>query len=197
MAPSSRSITVERRAAADGLPPLELRRSTRRRKTASAHARDGVVVVQLPAGLPPAEERRIIKDLAAKVTGEVRARQAGGDQELARRARRLADRYVDGVRAGVVRWSGRMTRRHGSCTPGHGTIRVSRVLATYPEYVLDYVLVHELAHLVVSGHTDDFRNIVDRYPQAERARGFLEGVAQARAPLPPDALTSDDEPDHP
>jgi predicted metal-dependent hydrolase len=44
--------------------------------------------------------------------------------------------------------------------------------------VLDYVLVHELAHLVVPDHSPAFHEIVDRYPRAERARGFL--IAMSR-----------------
>jgi hypothetical protein len=41
------------------------------------------------------------------------------------------------------------------------------------------VLVHELAHLLEPGHTLEFWGWVDRYPKAERAKGFLEGVAAA------------------
>jgi predicted metal-dependent hydrolase len=48
-----------------------------------------------------------------------------------------------------------------------------------PEWVVDYVLLHELAHLLERGHTRTFWRLVDRYPKAERAKGFLEGVAQA------------------
>ena len=45
--------------------------------------------------------------------------------------------------------------------------------------MIDYVLVHELAHLLETGHTPTFWSWVDRYPKAERAKGFLEGVAAA------------------
>jgi predicted metal-dependent hydrolase len=48
-----------------------------------------------------------------------------------------------------------------------------------PDWVLDYVLLHELAHLVVPSHNSLFWNLVARYPRAERARGFLEGVSAA------------------
>jgi len=53
------------------------------------------------------------------------------------------------------------------------TIRISNRLAAEPGWVLDYVIVHELAHLLVPGHGPEFRALVDRYPRAERARGFL------------------------
>ena len=48
-----------------------------------------------------------------------------------------------------------------------------------PGWVIDYVLLHELAHLLEAGHTQAFWRMVDRFPKAERARGFLEGVALA------------------
>jgi hypothetical protein len=46
--------------------------------------------------------------------------------------------------------------------------------------VLDYVLVHELAHLLVETHGPDHDDLVNRFPLAERARGFL--VAKDLAP---------------
>lgn len=133
-------------------------------------------MVQLPAGLPEAEEERLIRSLVRRVTGRQRAEALGGDEELARRADLLADRWLGGVRATSVRWSGRMQQRWGSCTPSQGTIRISRRLAAFPSYVLDAILVHELAHLQVSGHGPDFWELAGRYPELERARGFLEGV---------------------
>ncbi|MDQ4131545.1 MAG: M48 family metallopeptidase [Actinomycetota bacterium] len=173
---------MERWPAAEGRPPLELRGSQRRRRTASAHTRDGVVVVQLPAGLPAVEERRLVERLVGRVTGAARVAAVGGDAELAARAHALADRFLGGVRAQAVRWSSRMQRRHGSCTPEDGTVRISDRLAGYPGYVLDYVLVHELAHLQEPNHSPEFWALVAAYPQTERARGFLEGVAYAGLP---------------
>ncbi len=52
-------------------------------------------------------------------------------------------------------------------------MRVSSRLAAHPAWVLDYVLVHELAHLLVASHGPEHDALVDRYPYAERARGFL------------------------
>jgi predicted metal-dependent hydrolase len=48
-----------------------------------------------------------------------------------------------------------------------------------PSWVVDYVLVHELAHLLVAGHGPRFWAHVENYPRSERARGYLEGVAAA------------------
>lgn len=172
---------IERRPAVDGRPPVEVQRSTRRRRTVSAYARDGVVVVQVPAGLPRDREHVLVEQLVDRVTGRLRAAEVGGDDELASRARALADRYLDGVRPVSVVWSDRMSRRYGSCGSVDGDIRISRRLARCPGYVLDAVLVHEMAHLQAADHGPAFRELVARYPRYERARGFLEGLEHAAA----------------
>ena len=173
--------TTERRPPRDGLPELELVRSRRRRRTASARGEGGRVVVQLPAGLPDAEEERLIRSLVKRVTGRKRAEQLAGDDDLTRRAHELADTWLSGIRADVVRWSDRMQQRWGSCTPVDRTIRISRRLAAYPRYVLDAVIVHELAHLQVQDHSAAFHELADRYPAMDRARGFLDGIRFAAA----------------
>ena len=79
----------------------------------------------------------------------------------------------------TVRWVDNQNSRWGSCTPSDRSIRLSTRLQGMPAWVIDYVLVHELAHLIEAGHTPAFWAWVDRYPKAERAKGFLEGVACA------------------
>jgi predicted metal-dependent hydrolase len=98
------------------------------------------------------------------------------------RARALSAAYLDGAaEPASVRWVDNQHRRWGSCTPADGSIRLSSRLQTMPEYVVDYVLVHELVHLIEPGHDERFWATVARYPKAERARGFLEGVELANA----------------
>lgn len=117
----------------------------------------------------------MVDALLGKVLRSRSTTQRGGDAELRARADRLADRYLDGVRASDVRWSPRMQHRWGSCTPATGQIRISDRLAVVPDLVLDYVLVHELAHLLVTGHPPRFHALVARYPHTDRARGYLDG----------------------
>lgn len=118
----------------------------------------------------------MVDGLLGKVLRARTVDERGGDAWLQRRADRLADRYLDRVRADDVRWSRRMQHRWGSCTPSTGAIRVSDRLASVPDLVLDYVLVHELAHLQVSGHSSRFHTLVARYPHVERACGYLDGL---------------------
>jgi predicted metal-dependent hydrolase len=99
---------------------------------------------------------------------------------LERRARDLSRRFLDGAARPVsVRWVDNQRARWGSCTPADGTIRLSSRLQGMPGWVIDYVLLHELAHLVEPGHGRRFWALLDAYPRTERARGYLEGVAAA------------------
>jgi predicted metal-dependent hydrolase len=107
-------------------------------------------------------------------------RRRPSDEDLARRAAQLSERYLEGLaRPASVRWVANQAQRWGSCTPADGAVRLSARLQGMPAWVVDYVLLHELAHLLESGHNATFWRLVERYPRAERARGFLEGVALA------------------
>jgi predicted metal-dependent hydrolase len=107
------------------------------------------------------------------------------DTALRERAVRLARRYYPEHPAcaapGSVRWVDNQQRRWGSCTPSDGSIRISRRIMMMPSWVIDYVLLHELAHLVYADHSRPFWDMVSRYSKAERARGYLEGIADAEA----------------
>ncbi|RFU21904.1 M48 family peptidase [Geodermatophilus marinus] len=161
---------------------VEVRRSTRRRRTVTAYRESGRTVVLIPAAFTPAEERRWVAQMVAKLQTreERRRRSLGGDDDLMARARALSLAHLDGVpEPASVRWVDNQQRRWGSCTPADRSIRLSSRLRAMPEYVVDYVLVHELAHLVEPSHSTAFWALVARYPRAERARGFLEGIEQA------------------
>jgi predicted metal-dependent hydrolase len=170
------------RVAGDAESVVEVRRSARRRRTVTAYRESGRTVVLIPAAFSPAEERRWVEQMVAKLQTreERRRRSLGGDDELMVRARALSAAHLDAAaEPASVRWVDNQQRRWGSCTPADRSIRLSSRLQTMPEYVVDYVLVHELVHLLEPGHDERFWALVARYPRAERARGFLEGVELA------------------
>ena len=138
----------------------------------------------MPAHLSPAEQARWV----GVMQGRFERRLQSEDVDLPTRARRLAAQYQLGVPERIT-WSDRQHSRWGSCTPEDGSVRISRRVAQYPEWVLDYVIVHELAHLDQSGHNADFWKLVDRYPMAERARGYLIAKSDGRGT--PSASASD------
>jgi predicted metal-dependent hydrolase len=173
--------TPDAAASPDGAV-VEVRRSARRRRTVTAYREMGRTVVLIPAAFSPAEERRWVAQMVAKLQTreERRRRTLGGDDELMSRARALSAAHLDGLaEPASVRWVDNQQRRWGSCTPADRSIRLSSRLRSMPDYVVDYVLVHELVHLLEPGHDERFWALVARYPRAERARGFLEGVEQA------------------
>jgi predicted metal-dependent hydrolase len=155
-------------------PPVEVRRSRRRTRTVSAYRKDGTVIVLIPARFTKAEEAEWVDTMVARLEGKQRRRPS--DDDLMVRARRLGAE-LDLPEPSSVRWVTNQSSRWGSCTPGEGSIRLSHRLQRMPVWVVDYVLVHELAHLVEAGHDAGFWRLVDRFPRAERAKGYLEGVA--------------------
>ena len=163
-------------------PVVEVRRSQRRRRTVSAY-RDGErVVVLIPDQFSRAEETEWVDRMLARLAAR-EERFSRSDDELLMRAHRLISRYLsDHGRIGLpvsVRWVTNQNSRWGSCTPADGTVRLSHRIQEMPDWVIDYVLLHELAHLVVPNHNTHFWDLVGRYPKAERARGYLEGIAAA------------------
>jgi len=161
--------------------PVEVRRSPRRRRSVQAYIDGGTVVVLIPASFSRTEERRQIEDMVGKLSAaRAKVQRRGTDVALARRAEELSNNYLSGqAKPMSVRWADNQTRRWGSCTPGTATIRLSTRLQGMPSHVIDYVLLHEIAHLIEPSHNDRFWALVQRFPRSERARGFLEGLEAA------------------
>lgn len=165
---------------------IEVRRSARRTRTVTARREGDRTIVMIPATMTVREERRAVAEMVAKLDAREKKRAAPrSDGALARRAAELARIYVpEAPEPASVRWVTNQNSRWGSCTPIDRTIRLSHRLQAMPEHVVDAVLVHELTHLVVSGHGPRFDAIVKRYPRTDEAMGFLEGVTwqQRREP---------------
>ncbi len=156
---------------------VEVRRSRRRRRTVSAYRDGGRTVVLIPAGFTRAEEAAWVAAMVQRLAAQDRRRRPS-DTALAERARELSSRYLGGqARPTSVAWVENQKARWGSCTPADGTIRISSRVRGMPVWVLDYVLLHELAHLVEPRHGAAFWALLASYPRTERARGYLEGVS--------------------
>ena len=74
-----------------------------------------------------------------------------------------------------VRWVTNQTARWGSCSYYSGHIRVSHRLRPVPSWVLDSVLVHEVAHLTHPDHSPAFHRLAGAYPRHDEAGTFLAG----------------------
>ncbi|GLY13013.1 M48 family metallopeptidase [Kineosporia rhizophila] len=159
---------------------VEVRRSGRRRSTVTAYREAGRTVVLIPARFTPSQEREWVQRMLERLEAQERRRRPG-DEELMTRAETLNERHLRGLATPAsVTWVQNQNTRWGSCTPADRSIRLSTRLLGMPSWVLDYVLLHELAHLIEPGHGPDFWSLLDTYPRTERARGFLEGFSAAR-----------------
>lgn len=180
---ASRAVPL---ATADGAP-VEVRRSARRRRTVAAFWENGTAVVAIPASFTRAQELEWVHRMLEKLRlqGEKRTRGAGkprprSDAALAAHAAELSAKYFGGRAVpSSVRWVSNQNSRWGSATPSEGSIRLSNKLQPMPQWVIDYVLLHELAHLLVAGHDAAFWRLLQAYPETERAKAFLEGVSFA------------------
>ena len=146
----------------------EIVRSARRKKTIEAKVIDGVLRVYVPDSLSPEEEARWVEEMRNRLAQKVESERL----DLPRRAAELAGTYGLPQPDQIV-FSDRQRKRWGACTPATGRIRISSKLAALPSWVVDYVIVHELAHLIHNNHSPAFWCLVDEYPLAERARGYL------------------------
>ena len=153
---------------------VEVRRSARRKRTVAARLEGGNLIVFLPARMSQADEAVWVERMRRRLESRERRRHQNSSGELERRAQEMNKRYF----GGKLTWSslnyvGNQNSRYGSCTVGTGAIRLSDSLLDMPGWVRDYVLVHELAHLLVPNHSPKFWALVGRYPLTERARGYL------------------------
>jgi predicted metal-dependent hydrolase len=178
------------------LPPgelrVEVRRSARRKRTVTAYRDRDTIVVLIPQQMSKRDEATFVDDMVKKVLArEARIGAPRGDGELARRAVELARQYLAPQVGQLpephdVLWVSNQNRRWGSCTPSTRVIRLSDRLRRMPAWVVDYVLLHELAHLVEPSHSATFWRLVECYPHAEKAKGFLEGFQLGQGQPPPE-----------
>lgn len=157
-------------------PPVEIRVSARRRKWVAAHWEGDTIVVVVPSRTSKRDRAAHAEELAKRLVAD-REKRRPSDEDLMRRATELSRRYLDGRAVPTaVNWSSRQRSRWGSCSATDRTIRISDLLVDAPSWVLDSVLVHELAHLLHNDHGPEFRAVVARYPRAAEADAFLAGM---------------------
>lgn len=166
-------------AAPDGPPDVEVRRSSRRKRTVSAYREGDRTIVLLPARMSAAEEQQWVATMLERLEAQER-RSKPSDDQLWVRAQRLSSRYLEGrAKPMSVQWVSNQRTRWGSCTVQDASIRLSDRMQGMPEWVVDYVLLHELAHLIEPSHGLSFWALLSDYPDVERARGFLDGWSLA------------------
>lgn len=158
-----------------GLPQFKVVRNQRRRSSMSAYRQAGVIIISIPARMSKQDEIAAIPEMIAMVQRR-EAKERKSDEQLLMMGMALLEKYLPEfeIKPASINWRS-MSERWGSCTTVDRTIRISDRLIGAPTYVLDYIIFHELIHLMISGHDADFYNYLNRYSDQERAEAFLEG----------------------
>ena len=157
------------------LPQYRVVRKERRRRSISAFRQGGVIEIHIPAKMSKRQELEMIPEMIAMVLRrEGRSRKT--DLQLLEIGMELLAKYLPDfdVAPASINWRN-MSERWGSCTTVDRTIRISDRLIGAPNYVLNYIIFHELIHLRIPGHDQDFYNYLSRYTDAVKAEAFLEG----------------------
>lgn len=107
------------------------------------------------------------------VPGQTTIDQAALDElyrtEVLRALPDVVERMEARIGVHAARWSVRvMKTRWGSCTPKTGAIRINARLAAYPPECLEFVVAHELVHLLEPSHNARFHALLDEFCPGNR-----------------------------
>ena len=185
---SKKTIKKEHEELLSRLPEFRVIRSSRRKRTLHAYRQNGVIEIHIPDRLSRRQEFEVIPEMIDLVLKrENRLRKS--DSALLELSNLLLAEFLPEFNERPISVTWRVMReRWGSCTTVDKTIRISERLNTAPDYALRYVLFHELIHLRIAGHGDDFHELLARYPDKDRAEAFLEGYEAGSAGSPEEIL---------
>lgn len=150
---------------------MQVRIELKDKKNSSGRIRDGEIVLYISSRLPLSEQQRHAEILARRLLAQqalVAARPVGpaftpalflGEADLAAWCKELNHKHFGFTNLADCRYR-EMRTRWGSCTCRAGRIRIARRLATAPRHLLEYVLIHELAHLKEANHGPHFWALV-------------------------------------
>ncbi len=162
---------------------VNIQRDGRLKKTVRwTRQTDGSMLIRVPNRYPKRKFPGLLSDLQKQI-GKSKKRAAGRtDANLQKRAEVLNRNNFGGqVSWEAIRWVSNMNTRLGSCTnggPTDGHIRISDKIKTWPTWVIDYIIAHELTHRIHSNHSKAFWSTLKKaYPLTEKAEGFLEGIS--------------------
>lgn len=156
---------------------IKIIHTRRRRKTVSARVVKDTLLISAPAGLSGPRLEGIIADLQSRIERKKARQELNQREDLAGIAARFNEKYFgNALRINSIEYVTDQHSRFGCCNYRTANIRISHRIAAMPLWVRDYVIVHEMAHLIEPNHSSAFWDIVSRYKLAERARGYLMAV---------------------
>ena len=166
------------------LTKVEVKRSKRAKRNVTAYRDNDKTVVTVPTRMAKRDIDAYVTELVKRL--DERDERTSSQESLELRARTLSRRYLgqdlfETHKSPVkIRWVTNQNSRWGSCTPDEGTIRLSHRLQRMPSYVIDSVILHELIHLLVTEHSPAFYELMNKFPQHEKAKAYLDGYSHAQ-----------------
>lgn len=166
------------------LTKVEVRRSKRAKRNVTAHRDNEKTVVTVPTRMARRDIADYVNELVTRL--DDRDERSTSQVLLEQRARRLSKQYLtqDLFETHFVpvsiRWVTNQNARWGSCTPSEGTIRLSHRMIRMPAFVIDSVIIHELIHLLIADHSEAFYALMNKYPDQEKAKAYLDGFSHAQ-----------------
>ncbi len=156
---------------------VKIIRSRRRRRTIGARMVKDTLLVSAPVALSQERLDKVIADFKIKFEKKMLKRELERKQNLVEIAAKLNEKYFQNkLKINSIEYVTGQNSKFGCCDYSNARIRVSHRVGLMPAWVRDYVLIHEMAHLLESNHSRAFWEIVARYELAERARGYLMAV---------------------
>ena len=172
------------------LTKVEVRRSKRAKRNVTAHRDNEKTVVTVPTRMAKRDIADYVNELVTRL--DDRDERSTSQALLEQRARQLSKQYLaqDLFETHFVpvsiRWVTNQNARWGSCTPSEGTIRLSHRMVRMPTYVIDSVIIHELIHLLIADHSEAFYELMNKYPDQEKAKAYLDGFSHAQQNYSPE-----------
>jgi len=156
---------------------IKILRSRKRRRTVNARVAKDILIVRAPESIPESRLQKVIAELKARIERKQLKEELNKCENLALRAKEFNLRYFDNkLNISSIEYVTNQNSKFGCCNYRTGSIRISHRISAMPQWVRDYVIIHELAHLVIPDHSRAFWDIVNRYKFVERARGYLIAV---------------------
>jgi len=153
---------------------VKIIRSRRRKRTIGARLVKDELLVSAPLAISQERLDKIIADFKIKFTRKKLKEELDRKQNLIDIARKLNEKYFQNkLKVNSIEYVTGQSSKFGCCNYRDANIRISHRIGLMPEWVRDYVIIHELAHLIEPNHSRAFWDIVRRYKLAERARGYL------------------------
>lgn len=152
---------------------IEVIKSDKRKKTVHAKIIDEKLQIFLPSTISKKEENYWIEKMKKRCMNKRKKQLLNTNSKLREYAEEINKKFFEGKLEFDIEFVTNQNTRFGSCTSENKTIRISDKISDMPKWVQNYIILHEMTHLIYRDHSDNFWKKVNEYKYSERAKGFL------------------------